>query len=485
MAADKQITATLKTAFFLMTALFVLGCTNPFGMPEAGESSDRGSVAFSVDAGASGLGAQTIFPDFSMSQIESYRVTLTDGPASDVTQVVSDLEDGTFPADFEMNDIVPGSWNVRVEAFDEQDPDNAPGPLVRGVKNDVLIEAGARTNVGSIALRYLDDCEDVDCNPGFVDLTVTWPAEEDVDRVAFFIEDFDGGDVESLSDDRFTDENGRLKRTLDVAEDLDSDADTNDENRYVTSFFEDNTEIDAGWYWVSIRFERDGDPDDDEDRDTSAYMVHELVYVRPNVATAASIDIDDIPLEVRYAEEVEETVEEAVNDPDNDDFDVDDEFGFVFQGAGNTTLEVDVGDINDDIYLLFKVRNEYTGNNSPSDGSAADRFDKADVTVSTDANAEQEYIPPYTFVDDIEDLDDLPDMIPATDDEVVSITDLDDELTANDNLNGERVITEGDFLGFLQISYFVPADAQVVSLSFGGGTNTNYSFGDFEVELAE
>ena len=511
MSAELRSAVCTKLILLILTALFVAGCTNPFGMSEPDQSPGHGSLLVSATPGDSSVGAQTIFPVVSMSQIESYRVELTDGPAADVAQVitVSD-EDGAFPSDFAINDLVPGTWKLRVEAFDEEDPDDAPGPLVRGTRGDVKIEAGVRTEIEPVALRYLDDCDGDDCDPGYLDLTVTWPEEEEVDRLTFIIEDHDGDDDvdrvdDSLTDDRFEEKNdsGRWSRTLSVEDDLDSDDDINEDNRYFTDIFEADTEIDAGWYWISIRFERDGDPDDDEDRDTSTYMVHELVYVRPNVTTAASIDIDDIPLEVRYAQEVEDSVQETVDEDGN--FDEVEDLGFAYTGSGGEQLSIDTSDIQDDTDISFKLRNE--SENIDGDDllkeNIVERFNTGvavEVLLDGDDFEGDEFVgtyhPPFAYddgpLDEVEDAA----IVPAETEDEVSLNDLQHVIENEDEYDGlddgvtyegldTGLVKEGDFKGFLAVTFSVPSEVDEIVFDFAGGDHRKYTFGNFEVELAD
>lgn len=472
----------LTVALVLLPA--AIGCTNPYGL--SGGSDGHGTLVLSMDSGSQEAARFTIFPELHESDIESYGITLSDGPAADsVTTVES--EDGAFPAPLELHDIVPGTWRVTVVGYDGTDPGKA-NAIVEGTQEAVEIRSGGSTEVDSIVLSYLDD----GTAPGFFDFTVTWPADEPVDRVVFVLEEKQDGDVASIddSDDDALEVDagaGTATKSIDP-----STLQADEDDRYAATFLEDDNTLAAGWYWITVRFDRE---EDDDNPGASTWVADEIVSVRPNLTSSATIDVDEIPLEVRIADEVEEDIETSIED--DDAFDSDD-LGFTYEGTGGGTLTIDTSDIEHTIDLSFKIRDDGVEKRNAATDDAAGRFDEeTNVEVLFDDNEEPEgiYYPPYPWSGDVSDadVDDLEDteLIPADSEEAEpgytgpTLEDLNDVIDdGHEDLDVEgEVVLEGDYKGFLQVTFELPDSVDELTFEFGGGNQRQYSFGDFEATL--
>lgn len=452
-------------------ALLVIGCTNPMAMDLENSGNDsRGGIILSVGSGGSEGGpAFTVFPGLQKNDIKSYRITLTDGPARDMT-METESQGGAFPSPLELRDIVPGTWTVVVTGFDGPDPGDAR-PIVRGAEQGVSVEAGTNTSVDSITLTYLDNDD-----PGYLDFAITWPEDEKVDRVAYRIETLDGDAIAENESEAFDEIDGEQRLSVTIADEM---------------------ELEAEVYWVSVRFDRYGDDDDPEVTGASTWVVHELVHISPNLTTSETVHLDQIPLEVRIANEIDGKINDFVDDDDN--FEVDEEFGFIYEGTGGGSMSIDTGEIDVSVIITFKIRNEFevTGGDGLNSPYAAERFESgSNVEVSLDGELTGTYYPPYPYDGTDPETDDL---IPASDPENVSLDDLqhviDNFDSFDEDLYGEldeeistlegTVITDGEFHGFLEVSFELPAHVDEVLFQFGGGRARHYTFGDFSATLSE
>lgn len=466
-------TTALALMALLGSALLALGCTNPMVLDLDGAANgSRGGIILSVGSGSSGnMPALTVFPGLEMSDIESYRITLTGGPASDVITDVP-AEGGGFPSPLELRDIVPGTWTVIVTGYDGGDPGSA-NPIVQGAKHGVTVVAGASTGVDSIALTYLDSDD-----PGYLDFAVTWPGDQDVDRVAYRIEALDGTSIAA--------DESRVAPFYEVEVD--------GETRLSVAIA-DELELAAGVYWVTVRFDREGDPDDPGDPGASTWVFDELAHIAPNVTTSETVHLDRIPLEVRIANKIDEEIENFVSEDDN--FDIDDELGFVYQGTGGGEMVLDTSGIEETVIITFRIRNDYkaTGGSGLDSDLAAERFDSgSSVEVSADGSLTGTYYPPYPYDGTDPETDGL---IPASDPDNVSLDDLQHVIDNHDGLDEQAygqldqdieklegtVITEGEFAGFLEVSFELSASVDEVVFQFGGGQARSYTFGDFSATL--
>ncbi len=475
---SSTIAKRILTLLLVLLPLAVTGCTNPFGL--SGGSDGHGSLVLSMDGGSGSAARFTIFPNLSESDIESYEITLSDGPGADVVRTVN-AANGTFPAPLEIRDIIPGAWNVAVTGYDGADP-AAANAIVRGSQSGVEIAAGASTHLDSIVLSYLDDDGD-----GFLDFSVSWPADEPVDRVVFVLEELDGS-VGSISDNAVDLDTGAgtAVRHVDVST-LEADGD----DRYAVAFLENDNSLAVGWYWLNVRFDRYADGDQPG---ASTWVVDELVLVRPNLTSGATVDLDDIPLEVRIVQEVEDDISATIENDDN--FDATD-LGFVYTGTGGGSLTIDTSGIEHTVDLSFKIRNDSVGRNNVATADAAGRFDAGtNVAVVFDDNGdphETYYYPPYPWRDDRVDSTDDTELIPADGNEAEegytgpTLADLNSVISdGHDDLDLEgEVVLDGDYKGFLQVSFRLPASVDSVTFEFGGGANRDYSFGDFKATLVD
>ena len=467
----------ILTAALAFVLVVTAGCTNPFGLAEGSDA--HGRLVLSMHSGTTDAARFTIFPDLQATDIASYEIALAGGPGADVFLTV-EADAGAFPAPLEIRDIIPGTWTVTVTGYDGADPESARA-VVRGSEAGVDIRAGESTNVDSIVLTYLDDD-----GHGFFDFTIIWPADEPVDRAVFVLEALDGR-VESIdaTDDDALEVNaaaGTATKSVEV-----SSLQTDDDNRYAATFLENDTSLAAGWYWITVRFDREAG---DDNPGASTWVVDELVLIRPNVTSSAVLHIDDIPLEVRIANEVEDSISATIED--DDDFDSD-ELGFTYTGTGGGSITIDTSGIAHTVDISFKIRNDSVGRNNVATDDAAGRFSEGtNVAVLFDENTEPEqtYYPPYPWRDDnvgsVEDTE----LIPADDEEAgagyngPTLEELNSVIDGDPQLEGV-VVLDGDYKGFLQVTFRLPDPVDLVTFTFGGGANRDYSFGDFEASLVD
>lgn len=475
----------------LSVAVLLSGCSSPFGLdPDSeGAQSNGGNLVISVGSGSGNVSTMTVFPTFELSLIGSYKITLTD-PAGSRDDVVSieDTADGSFPSPLELRDIIPGTWNVKVEAYDGPKPASA-NLLLSGTQQSVKITAGQTSSVSSITLSSIE-CDSVDCE-GTLDLTVSWPDDQGVDEVYYEVKPFDGD--ETLEHDA-------------TVTSVDFDG-PDGENRYSVSFPDSgNNTLPAGLYWVTVRF------DDNTDDGTSAWVVDELVYIRANLTSTHEFKLDYVPLEQQIEEEITESVDDAIADPDNDGFTTDEEFGYAYTGNGGGTLTIDTSEIDDDAIVSFKVRSEATGekflDGDSIEARAEARFDietqvKASLYVLNEEGEEElyeppadnpydyeennpyYYYPPGPYIDDYYTDEEPQELLPPDDTDVLSLQDL-DNVSVNSEWNPapvSTVLTTGDYAGFLEGEFFLDETVDEILFEFGGGSKRKYTFGDFTVSL--
>ncbi len=351
-------------------------------------------------------------------------MTLSDGPAADVVSDVEADEGGAFPSDFSLSDLVPGTWTLTVEGYDGPSPDDA-ARIVAG-STEVSVSAGTNTSA-AVTLSPIEQCEDGNCDRGTLSFTVTWPEEEDVERIAYTIAEYDaGGDLleeQTLEDGAFDG--------------------PDEDSRYAATIEQD---LDPGLYWVTVRFET-GDGG-------STWVAHELVYIRSNLTSAHTVNVSERTL----TDVMTDTVEETISDDGNDRWEsIDDGDGdYAYFGRGAGTLKFDAYD--QDVTISFRVRNENINDTDPND-----------VTV--------------TWFSDNQHKDDIDSQESAVEYPYTRARDDGEEILGSDYLEDESTLTDLglDDEGFRVIEIDIDA-GRYFSIEFQGGKFREYSFGDFEVE---
>jgi hypothetical protein len=271
-ARPRKHTAALGVLAALIAGL--AACTNPLSPQlSSGPKTDaagEGTGAMVVSVAPSGVRPATLLPDFQLSAVETYRVSLSDGPpgaAVPGSREVAAEDSGAFPGEVVFEDLVPGDWTVTVEGLDDT------GIVVlRGEAPDQNVPLGARLNV-NVTLGLLET------GSGSYELTVTWPTDQNVKAIQYR---FDGGGWNVIASDSFADLGGGLSGVT-IAGDLA-----------------------AGSYWITVRLDM-GELFDQRYR---AY-VDERLYVYANLQTSETIpltasDISDPPPEPGSWEELEE-----------------------------------------------------------------------------------------------------------------------------------------------------------------------------------
>lgn len=174
----------------------LIACTNPYAMQQGGVGTLRLSGVHS-----GGIGAATVFPEVDLSDIESYEITLTDGPNAgefEPRTVASD-EDGQLDAGsgLEFEDLVPGDWTVQVRGF--SGADGTGDLLVSGAREGVQISRGDFTDV-TVTVYLVDDPDLEETGEWILDLD--WPEDagdysttDVVTGYSVSFEPFDGQDV--------------------------------------------------------------------------------------------------------------------------------------------------------------------------------------------------------------------------------------------------------------------------------------------------
>lgn len=154
-------------------ALTAVGCSNPFGSSDGSGSSETDAATGGIIVRPStGVGAQTVFPDFSeedLSRVEAYTITMSAEFSDDgATDRVMDLDadEAGQPEGAEFEDLVPGAWTVTVEGFEDSERNDK---LVQGSQS-VTVERGTVKNV-EVVVRPVDDEGE-----GTIEFTLTWPA---------------------------------------------------------------------------------------------------------------------------------------------------------------------------------------------------------------------------------------------------------------------------------------------------------------------
>ncbi|MFW6368677.1 MAG: hypothetical protein ACOCZ9_02965 [Spirochaetota bacterium] len=154
---------------------FIAACTSPF-------AAQQGSGILRLSGVQSGeIGSQTVFPTVDLSGIDSYEVTLKDGPneAEFESKTTNDVDDsGQIKAgeNLQFEDLVPGEWTVEVEGFSEE---NGNGDLlVSGSAENVQINRGEFNEV-DVTVYLIDDPPDDET--GDWELDLTWPSDADID----------------------------------------------------------------------------------------------------------------------------------------------------------------------------------------------------------------------------------------------------------------------------------------------------------------
>ncbi len=179
-------------------ALIAAGCSNPFGGSDGSDGgnadgSATGSVSVTgVQPDGEGLSAQTVFPEFSLTEVMHYRVELTNNSeAPEPDAQVVDAVDGQ-PDGAEFLDLVPDTWTVTIEGFGDPgggEPTDGP-KLVRG-ESSVVVERGQITSV-EVGVELLD-AEAAGDDHGSIRFTLTWPESvgTEYQDTADFIENYE------------------------------------------------------------------------------------------------------------------------------------------------------------------------------------------------------------------------------------------------------------------------------------------------------
>ncbi|TVR74666.1 MAG: carboxypeptidase regulatory-like domain-containing protein [Spirochaetaceae bacterium] len=210
MKRNRRIRKTTVHSLVTILIVLVLGaCTSPFGPSEASFHADdanlsggQGTLLIEVHGNVSSgdsLGASTVIPHIDLTTVDAYRVTLNGGPAgAPVPEPVEAAAgpDGSFQGPAEINDLVPGTWSVTVEALGTRD--GAVTPLLRGIRENVPVQAGESVQV-EITLEPPMD------GTGSLAFSATWPESRGITALDYRIGS--GGEPAhwtSLSTDQFT-----------------------------------------------------------------------------------------------------------------------------------------------------------------------------------------------------------------------------------------------------------------------------------------
>lgn len=423
----------LRIAVLQFVVLAVAACTNPAGMRPVG--SDTGVLALS--AGMSSFGAQTVFPQVEQELIDSYLIVLEGGPANRIESTVLASDNGGFPEDVTIEDVVPGTWDsVTITAYDGEDPtDENSLAVLRGSADTVTVNAGEFTDV-NIFLEFIDDE-----GTGEIEFEISWPEDSGVYNLAYSVVPFDGGstapDWTDVGEQQFSaPDDGRNSYTIE-------------------------DELDVGVYLSTVRLDIAGDEDDEDSRDNSVWIMDEIVYVSENLTTFTEIAVDDKTLSEVFVDSFSQEIE---GDDDWQESDDDEDGDFLYSGTGGTTLEFDA--FGQDVTLYFRVRNE---NNTNGGGP----FDDNQVEVVDSDNGDQLGVDevPYPYGqstrEENEDFLGRPYLGAREGDE-------------NDP-KGDDYPEVLDDTGFLQFEVDID-EGTSFQIQFQGGTFREYSIGFFEVE---
>lgn len=197
---SKRFHIPIRMLVLAAAALTLAGCTSPFSPFTSSREGLWGilritGVSFNnlegtnlssgEIAGASGsrstdasVSASTTFPEVPQTEITHYSVALSNGPggAPGQTAVVAAGSGGEFAEEVEFSDLVPGEWQVTVEAF-IGDP-SAGGLLVLRGSAAVTVTMGSVAALAPVVISPVDDPAG---SNGSWSLVVTWPRETDPD----------------------------------------------------------------------------------------------------------------------------------------------------------------------------------------------------------------------------------------------------------------------------------------------------------------
>ncbi|MFW5827170.1 MAG: hypothetical protein ACOCU4_03715 [Alkalispirochaeta sp.] len=156
----------------------ISACSVPFSPSDPGTSDTAPGelvVSLAGDAdGAVSLGASTVLPDIDPSQIDTYRFTLDNGPsgASPPDPVIQPANESDQLTDAVVfSDIVPGTWQVTVEAI--RTTGDTDETILRGREENVDIAAGMRTEIDVTLVPATDAT-------GTIRFTVEWPSDQNI-----------------------------------------------------------------------------------------------------------------------------------------------------------------------------------------------------------------------------------------------------------------------------------------------------------------
>jgi len=423
------IVMVLISALALCALGLASGCSSPFGaehsrdaQPSAASAvGGRVVVSAGSDSRSAAIGALTVFPDFETSAILSYKITLSSDALDNLVTVVNDLDNGAFPEEVQLVDVIPGTWTVTVSGYDHEDPEHEnANELVRGQADDAVVTAGNTTSVGPIPLGHLEGGE------GSYAVTVTWPTNQDVQKAEYRLDDGSEQGLWVLYEDDFEELEDGARRSMTIGDDA----------------------RDAGSFWLTVRL------------DDGRTYVDELVYVYANLVSTETINLSaqDFPAQEVTEESIIQAITEQIEeniDPENEDSDFQiaqgDDGDYVYVGTGGGTLEFD--QINAGGTISFEVRSEgYQGGNLNNTVS---------VTWEDEAGDEQ--------------------VIESTVRYPYETNGGDDKVLLGAGELGDYGLDEN---GFKRIEFNIPEHSGF-KIEFQGGTDRSYTFGGFEVSLEE
>lgn len=427
----------LKVAVPALVVFAVTACTNPAGLDLADEGGE-GTGMLSLSARSSGVGAQTVFPEIEQELIDYYHVVLEDGPAGTTERTVEATENGEFPEDVVIEDVVPGTWHsLEITAYDGDPDDKDSLAVLRGTTKDITVTAGELEDV-NVQLEFIDDGGE-----GSVEFEVSWPVDSDVEKLSYSISSYGEEDTDIQKD----------------VEDFDN---VEDDDRESYTIKED--ELPVGVYISTVRLDIAADGEDDDAIDTSVWVMDEIVYVSENVTTRTEIAVDDETLTEVFQDDFSDAIDDS-GDQDDWDESEDDDGDFFYTGQGGTELEFDAFDEN--VRLKFRVRNE-----NHDDGGKFDRDNE--VTVQESGDGDDEIIQtdvPYPYGDSTR----------AEDDDFLGAPYLGAREGDDTDEKGDEYPEELDNnKGFMQFEVDIDAGVDF-EIKFAGGGRV-YSVGFFEVE---
>ncbi len=176
----------------MFTLFMAVACDNPLQQYGVGPA-QRGVTGISVGSVQSGgIGAQTVFPELQLADVDYYVISLVNGPsgAPEQTKVAAADVDGQITEAVDFVDLVPGTWDIEVAGYDAQggsiptDPESLSGAqVVSGSVADISVARGQFSTV-SVSVVPLAEGE------GDWELILQWDLDDPAEQ---------GSDYEVLS----------------------------------------------------------------------------------------------------------------------------------------------------------------------------------------------------------------------------------------------------------------------------------------------